>query len=416
MITNVINIFRLNKFLSTILILIISQGIYFCFTNKYGWDWDTYVMIETYLNILEDGKYLRSRGPGYIVPEIGIGFLSYYLGSFAANLTTFLFLIIGLVFLYKSFSKILKNNLYFQYKTENEKLIIFLLICLTNHVVFRDSTIPIDYSWSIVFYSLGFYFITKKKIELSLIFFSLCFGSRFNYIVFILPTILFMDKVFINNKKKLLISFIVVTYGGLFYLPSWLQNSFSLDFIFSSGWYNANKVDGVFTLKETARFIYKAALALGIFFMLIAGIALLYNKNNNILKIFKHFKIPIILIFINLILFFYFPWEPSYLWILIFSLNFIFVLIFSKKILYILILINIFNCFFQFNIIKINYLNNGCYKTPINASFNLHFDKGILLNISDREEHAKCYPDIIGKDLKILKYKLQLTEGKRLSN
>ena len=77
-------------------------------------------MIETYLSILEDGKYLRSRGAGYIVPEIGIGFLSYYLGSFAANLTTFLFLIIGLIFLYKSFVKISENNLSFERKKENE--------------------------------------------------------------------------------------------------------------------------------------------------------------------------------------------------------------------------------------------------------------------------------------------------------
>jgi hypothetical protein len=372
-------------------------------------------MIETYLVIIEDGKYLRSRGAGYIVPEIGIGFLSYYLGSFAANLTTFLFLIIGLIFLYKSFVKISENNLSFERKKENEKLIIFLLVCLSNHVVFRDSTIPIDFSWSFVFYSLGFYFVIKKKIELSIIFFSLCFGSRFNFIVFILPTILFLSKTFLDKTKKLLISFMVITYGGLFYLPSWLQNSFSLDFIFSSGWYNANKVDGVFTITETARFIYKTVSALGVLFLFSACIALFYNKNK-IINIIKDFKIPTILIFINLILFFYFPWEPSYLWILIFSLNFIFVLIFSKKILFILVLINIFNWFFQFNVIEVNYLNNDCYRSPIHARFNLNFDKGILLNISEREKHAKCYPDIIGNNLKIQKYKLQLSAGKKLSN
>jgi hypothetical protein len=44
-------------------------------------------MINTYLNILEEGNYIRSRGAGYIVPEIGIGFLSLYFGSFAAKIT-----------------------------------------------------------------------------------------------------------------------------------------------------------------------------------------------------------------------------------------------------------------------------------------------------------------------------------------
>jgi hypothetical protein len=413
MILNAINIFRLNKFLSTILFLIISLGVYFCFRNKYGWDWDTYTMIETYLSILEDGKYLRSRGAGYIVPEIGLGFLSYYLGSFAANLTTFLFLIIGLIFLYKSFSKVVDNRLFYEYNEKKERLIFFLLICLTNHVVFRDSTIPIDFSWSFIFYSLGFYFITKKKIELSIIFFSLCFGSRFNYIVFILPSILLLSKSFIDIKKKILICFIIITYGGLFYLPSWLQARFSLDFIFSSGWFSSNKADGVFTITETIRFIYKTVSALGLLFLLSAVFAFFFSKNK-ILIIFKYFKIPILLIFVNLILFFFFPWEPSYLWILIFSINFIFVLIFSKIILYFLILINIFNWFFQFNIIEVNYLTNGCYRVPTYARFNLHFDKGILLNIAHREEHAKCYPDIIGKNLKILKYKIQLINGQKL--
>ena len=200
MIFQKLNIPRFHIFSFIILLFIIFLGIFFCYRNKYGWDWDTYAMIETYLNVLEDGKYLRSRGHGYMVPEIGIGFLSYFFGSFVANLITFIFLIVGLIFIYKSFVKILGNQIYLEKK--NEKLIFFLIICLTNHVVFRDSTIPIDFSWSFIFYSLGFYFITKKQTELSVIFFSLCFASRLNFIIFILPTILFLGQSLISNKKK----------------------------------------------------------------------------------------------------------------------------------------------------------------------------------------------------------------------
>lgn len=418
MFTKNLNKFNSNKFFIILLFFVISLGVYLCFINKYGWDWDTYAMIETYLNILEDGKYLRSRGHGYIVPEIGIGFLSYFFGSFVANLTTFIFLITGLVFIYKSFAKISEGHIFIKNKYYNEKLIAFLIICLSNHIVLRDSTIPIDFSWSFIFYSLGFYFITRKQVELSVFFFSICIASRLNFIIFILPIFLFLDDSFFNNKKKLAVIFIIITFGGLFYLPSWLQSSFSLNFIFSSNWYNANKVNGIYSLIEVARFTYKTINTIGVLFLVSAGLAFILNKNK-ISSIIRNYKFPLILIFFNLILFFYFPWEPSYLWILIFSLNFIFVSIFSKKILFFLILINIFNWFYKFDIIQVKYINdpnNDCYREPIDAEFNFHFDKGILLSISERQKHAKCYPDIIGNNLKILNYKFQINEGIKLSN
>jgi hypothetical protein len=46
-------------------------------------------MINTFYNVLENKSYFRSRGYGYLVPEIGIGFLSFYLGSFVVNLFCF---------------------------------------------------------------------------------------------------------------------------------------------------------------------------------------------------------------------------------------------------------------------------------------------------------------------------------------
>jgi hypothetical protein len=390
-------------------------GTYFCFINNYGWDHDTYAMIETYLNIAEDGKYTRSRGAGYLIPEIGIGFLSYYLGSFSVNFLSFSFLIAGLIFFYKSLIKILENYLVFDRGKDNEILITFILICLTNHIVFRDSTIPMDYSWSFLFYSMGFYFITKKKIELSLIFFSLSFGSRFNFIVFILPTILFLSQSFIDNKKKLLLSFIVLIFGGLFYLPSWLQSSFSLDFIFSPKWYNSFKSAPVLSLEEFVRFLYKTTSTIGLLFLLIVFFLFINNKKNFFI-IIKNYKIPIILILINLIVFFFFPWEPSFLWILIFVLNFILVTLFNKKILFLLIFINLFTWFSQVKIIEIKYENNGCLKHPIQATLKLNFEKGIILTFPERAEHAKCYPDLLGKNTKIINYKSQLINGNKLLN
>ena len=108
-------------------------------------------MLETFIKIKEEGNYIRSRGAGYLLPEIGIGFLSFYLGSFAVNLLTFSFLIVGLIFLFLAF-----ENLKFKKKEFNKKIFLFIILCLSNHVVIRDSTIPMDYSWSFMFYSIAY--------------------------------------------------------------------------------------------------------------------------------------------------------------------------------------------------------------------------------------------------------------------
>ena len=56
---------------------------------------------------LTHGDFVTSRFTGNPVAEIGIGFLSYFFGSFLANLVTYIFLLAGIVTLYLSISKIL---------------------------------------------------------------------------------------------------------------------------------------------------------------------------------------------------------------------------------------------------------------------------------------------------------------------
>ena len=68
-----------------ILIFIIIYAIYLCIINNYGWDWDTYAMLETFLDIKNNGFYSRSRGAGYLIPEIGIGFLSKTIAKLVGN-------------------------------------------------------------------------------------------------------------------------------------------------------------------------------------------------------------------------------------------------------------------------------------------------------------------------------------------
>ena len=88
-----------------ILSILIIFGFYLCFIGGYGSDEDTLPMIYVFESRLFEGKFVSSRFTSYPVPEIGIGFLSYYFGSWAANSVTFLLHIAGLSFIFLSFFK-----------------------------------------------------------------------------------------------------------------------------------------------------------------------------------------------------------------------------------------------------------------------------------------------------------------------
>ena len=103
-----------------ILFATISLGIYLCLVGGYGSDEDTLPMIGAFESILKGEKIMASRFTPYPVAELGIGFLSYFFGSWAANIFTFIFFILSLFFLYFTFSD----------QTEIKKIIIFLLLCL----------------------------------------------------------------------------------------------------------------------------------------------------------------------------------------------------------------------------------------------------------------------------------------------
>ena len=108
-----------------ILLSIILFGIFLCFVGGYGSHEDTLPMIGVFLGILKDKVFMTSRFTGNPVAEIGIGFLSYFFGSWAANLITFLLFIFSLFFLFFSFVNKNKNI-----------LLLFLILCLTNPSLF----------------------------------------------------------------------------------------------------------------------------------------------------------------------------------------------------------------------------------------------------------------------------------------
>ena len=266
-----------NNVLNFILILIIIFGFYLCSVGGYGSDEDTLPMIYVFESRLADGSFVTSRFTGNPVAEIGIGFLAYYFGSMVVNIVTFIFFSASLVFIY--LSNFEKNNL---------KL--FLVLCLSNQVLFFDNLEPIDYSWALLPFSIGLFLFSKKKFELAILFFGISIGSRINFFLFIIPIVIFFFDNFIRNNltEKLIRVFVIFFVGSLFYLPIWYDSSFSLEWLTA-----ARPIEqGFFGL--FARFSYKSILAIGYIQLIIILINFFISKNLLILLIKKKYLFSII--------------------------------------------------------------------------------------------------------------------------
>ena len=83
-----------------IILLIVAFGIYCCLIGGYGSDEDTLPMIYVFEAKLADGRFVSSRFTGYPIPEIGLGFLAYYFGSWATNLSTYFFFVVSLCIIF----------------------------------------------------------------------------------------------------------------------------------------------------------------------------------------------------------------------------------------------------------------------------------------------------------------------------
>ena len=162
----------LTSFNYLIIFLLLVMATYLSFVGGYGSDEDTVPMIEVFLNKLFGGVFITSRFTGNPVAEIGIGFLSYFYGSFYANLVTFSLFIFGLIAFFFSFKE--KNN-----------FSLFILLCLSNPILYFDNIEPVDYSWAFFFYAIGLFLFKNKLFEFCIIFFGLAIGTRINFFLFI---------------------------------------------------------------------------------------------------------------------------------------------------------------------------------------------------------------------------------------
>ena len=362
------------------LICIISAGIYLSFIGGYGSDEDTLALIGAYESMMGGERVMASRFTPYPVAEIGIGFLSYQFGSFVANLVTFSFIILSCLFFFLSLSK--KNNL--------NEIFLFLILCLSSPVLFFDNLEPIDYSWAFVFLTLGLFSLKKNYYELAILFFGISIGTRINFVLFVFIIIFFFDHIRSLNLIRRSILFMCSFFiGGLFYLTIWFQHGFGLE------WLTAVTPNNQGLLGLAARFVFKTIISITIVsfvFIIINFINILRKKNVNKFKIFNY-KLILLIILSNLILFFFIPAELSYLQPFLVALYFLIFQVFSNKLIIILILLNLSSWFVDIDFLSIQYKSDDTCNNveAVSAKLDVKIENGKLFKYLDSREKIKCW-------------------------
>ncbi len=321
--------------------------------NYYGSDHDTYSIIYSFLSVIDYGEYFPSRTFGFPLAELIIGSLVYFFGPFTTKyVITFLF-ITSLFFFYKSFNKEKGEDLNFK---------LFLILCLSNSILILDNINLTDYPIALFFLSLGFFLYSKKKFNLALLFFSLCIASRLNFIAFIYIFYLFQIRFKLTEILKLLKSLFKITIlGGIFYLPYLFKHNFSPELISKTHTLGGLRFETdqqlQFMFYEMAsRFFYKIIKLFGLLSFILITFGLIFNLFiNDYKKFIRNNSFEIIIIILNLFLFFLLPTKTSIISLVTIFTYIIIIKYFNKKILYAVIFFNLINFYVLIDFVKITY-------------------------------------------------------------
>lgn len=359
---------NLNLFL--ILFIYFFIGIITSIYKGYGDDLDSHSLILSYTKVFEDGVYSPSRFYGSPVGELFYGFLGYNYGSFLGSLFSYIFFTSSIILFLLGFS---------EKKIDLNSLILFVVLCFSNPVLYLDNTNPSDFPLALFFFSLGLYLFRKHEKLYSIIFFSLAIATRANFGLFILIYLLYE---IILNKKNFKINFLVLTYSlliaALFYLPILIQNKLSLSFISNGGGPDIN------LHSLLPRFIYKIYISLGVYssFFLLFLFICNFKKFKNVLVDNKEI---LLIIFLNLVTFFFIPTKTAIISLFVILTYVLIFKFFNKKIyIFFLIFLNFIYFFSSYNIFTFEYKNNQkCAPVEaIDAKFDFRFSKGYFFERS----------------------------------
>lgn len=328
-----------------ITISLIFLGILTSLYKGYGDDLDSHALILSFIGVLENGIYSPSRFYGSPFGELFYGYIGYNFGSFLGSFLSYCFFLFSIILIFTSYSK---------NKISQKDLFLFILICISNPVLYFDNTNPSDYPLSLFLFSTALFLFKKNNKFYSIIFFALTIATRANFALLIIVFLIYeMFKNKKDYKSSLLVLFYSLAISSLFYFPIFIQSKYSLSFISNGG-----GPDLTFEAL-TPRFLYKSYLSIGVF----SSIFILYAFFLNIKKVKKlilNQKDLIFLIFLNLLVFYFMPTKTSIISLaLILFYVFLFKLVDKKKYIYPIIFLNFLFYIVSYQLFDFKYKYSG---------------------------------------------------------
>lgn len=264
--------------------------------NSLGSDLDAWREVYTGKIWSEEHIYNVSRFPGYPFSEF-IFSLIYDWPYWCINLLS-VFFTVGCCLCFFRILEFFKIKLSF---------LISLVLSFTP-IIYINSTVAMEYNWSLFFLLASVYSILNKKLWAASIFFGLIVSTRFNNIIF-LPAFFFLTYYFTGKDIKKVIRFSMLTllFTFIFFLPVILK--YGIHFLQSSG---ASEVSYPTLLSLGTLHVYGALGISAIFLALTTQLIKGGFQKTDLHK--DHFMLfCIIMILSNLIFFIKYPLEAGYL-------------------------------------------------------------------------------------------------------
>ena len=167
----------------------------------YGSYCNTYMMIRAGRNLILEGVYFPSRQPGYLFPEIVIGWSSLIGGHYLSNLISVLFAV-GAVYI---FWRILRE------KFSRSAAILTALIAGLNPYFVISASSSMDDVYSLFFALAGILLLIKRKELFASLMFSLAVSSRLPAALIIGIAYLYFIYTEINHKNYKAIRHLIIS-------------------------------------------------------------------------------------------------------------------------------------------------------------------------------------------------------------
>lgn len=280
-----------------IVIIVLLSRLPFIF-NSLGTDLDAWREVYTGKVLHEDHIYNVSRFPGYPFPEF-LYSLVYDYPYWAINLLSVFFTAGCCLYLFKILN-FLAIKLSF----------LISLVFSFVPIIYLNSTIAMEYNWSLFFLLGSVYYLLQKNLWLSALLCGLMVSTRFNNIIF-LPAFAFLMYIYSEKDIKKVAQFSILASLSIctFFSPVILK--YGTHFMQS---YGDSEVSLGSIVSLATLYIYGALGILGIILAFILQIFSRggYQKVKNIPK--NHFAVfSILMIISNLAFFIKYPLEPGYL-------------------------------------------------------------------------------------------------------